>query len=158
MNPSAKAAGLQLSRTACRDRLHELSPANVHCRVGISGSRMPARLAEEVVPTLAVGSLAMPALRTRARRVARINELHGNPANTRLVLDKVPEFGKRPFAVPRSLRSPNGTPLADACEIFEADSSSPPKREDSSGFFVEAPCGKDVPLRTAWHQVLVCDG
>jgi hypothetical protein len=38
------------------------------------------------------------------------------------------------------------------------DSSSPLKREDSSGFFVEAPCGKDVALRTAWHQVLACDG
>jgi hypothetical protein len=100
------------------DRPHDGGPTDVDRGVVVGGCRVPARLAEEVVPTLSVGLLAVPALGASSRRVARVNEVDQHAREQRLVLDEAPKLKVAPGFMSRSLRLSNRSPLPDACEVW----------------------------------------
>lgn len=67
----------------------------------------------------AIGLFAMPAHRTGAAGVARVNRRNRHPGQSRLVADKLPQLSKGPIAVSRSLRWPfSPRPLANVGQLF----------------------------------------
>src|SRR5215211_459527 len=122
MNPSAKAAGLQLGTCACRDRPHDGGPAAyVERSVGIGVGNVSTTLTDKLTLRAAVGLLAVPALVAGLRGVGRIDAHERYPGKPGFVFEEAAKLPEGPLAVPTTLRSPE--PLAgafpDAFEIFE---------------------------------------
>src|SRR4051812_26603371 len=101
MNPSAKAAGLELGAFGRRDRTHEGAPTDIHSGVVVGCRFIAARLAEKVVPVLSVGLIAVSALRACTRGVAGIYCPENDSGEPSLILDKATQLVKPPLAMPR---------------------------------------------------------
>lgn len=68
---------------------------------------MPTHDTTELSLRTAIGFLAMPAHRTGAAGVARVNRRNWHPSQLRLVADKLPQLSKGPIAMSRPLLWPS---------------------------------------------------
>jgi len=133
MNPGLKRLGLQMSLgrdstpgvNGSHIRHHDECPvANVPGRVPVRRELKPAMPALEIVPGLPVPSLAMPALATGARGIARIHRDDGDAFGEGLVGQKRPQLMKRPSLHAGSVGLACRCPVANTREGFDPDGAS----------------------------------
>jgi hypothetical protein len=105
-------------------RLHDDSPAE---RTNVPGSDCVGMTSAATRDTAegglvrAVGLVGIPAGRTAARGIARIDEYDTNTSPPRLVVDKAAELSERPAMQLSTLLPPSPHPRADALEVLKAD-------------------------------------
>src|SRR4051812_39521581 len=97
-------------------RTYVPSPDEVRMRA------MPARTTLEFALALAVGFLAVLALRTGPASVPGINRDHRHAGQPGFVLDKATQLEESPTREPITLfAAPSRYPIADACQVFKAN-------------------------------------
>lgn len=104
------------------DRPMDWGPACNILSTDVVGMRgVSTRLANKLGLRSAVSLLAMPALRTRSRRITWIDQHQRNAGDGGLVRHECSELKERPPAVSCTLALPNSYPITDALEIFEGN-------------------------------------
>ena len=63
----------------------------------------------------------MPTFGASLRRIARINKLHGNTEDLRLVGYVLHQLGETPVVMPRSLGLANRSPLGNTGEVLQSN-------------------------------------
>src|SRR5215210_1876633 len=128
-------------------RLVDDSPApNIQSCVFVRERNVPAGLADKLGLVPAIGLIAIPALATGTRSVARINRCQGDPGEPSLVLDESSKLAESPLGVSRTLRLPNRGSFPNALKVFETYSPAgfgglehEPLADDVVGVFLHAP-------------------